>query len=224
MVISKIHKTGRENMYRRIVVISLLLMFSFLSSCDEELATTSSSSTGSTTETNEEQFRLEMLEEINFVRTTPSEYAKARLQSEYDSQNDNGAYEELLSQTVLEPLVLNTQLTSAADKYATFLATNNLFGHTEDGTPDERCKREGYSNYSGENIAAGSYNFYSVSKDPETAAIEFMKMWIIDEGVAGVGHRKNMLSTYHKSVGVGYHFDSNSSYHNYTVQDFGSVE
>ncbi len=217
-------------MQTKLFGIALFLSIVLFSSCGEDLPTGVNSANSDSTEVkdsslaDEQLFRLKMLEEINFVRTTPSDYAKSRLQSEYNTQKDNGAYEELQSQTPLKPLVLNDKLIAAADKYAELLATRNLFGHTEDGTPNERCEREGYFSYSGENIAAGSYSFYSVSKDAETAAIEFMKMWIIDEGIVGVGHRKNMLSSYHKSVGIGFHFDSSSSYHNYTVQDFGSVE
>ncbi len=165
-----------------------------------------------------------MLDEINFVRTTPLKYADTRLIDQYNSQTDNGAYLDLSDQEELTPLVLNLKLTLAADKYAQFLAINNLFGHTEDGTPSERCKREGYENYSGENIAAGSYSYFDIESDPEAAAIQFMIMWIIDEGVEGVGHRKNILSSYHESVGIGFHNDLKSTYVNYSVQDFGSEE
>ncbi len=170
----------------------------------------------------ETSFRDKMLEEINLVRTSPSKYAETRLISQYNNGEDNGAYSELIGQTTLSSLTLNSELTSAADKYAMYLAENNVFGHYEDGTPSERSAREGYNNYSGENIAAGSFSYLNIGNDPETAAIEFVLMWIIDKGVAGVGHRKNILGASHKVVGIGYHFDSESHYGNYAVQDFGS--
>ncbi len=167
-------------------------------------------------------FRNKMLEEINFVRTFPSEYADTRLISQYSNGEDNGAYLELKGQTPLSSLTLNSKLIRAADKYAMYLAENSVFGHYEDGTPSERSAREGYGYCSGENIAAGSYSYLNINNDPETAAIEFVLMWIIDKDVAGVGHRKNILGVNHKVMGVGYHFDSESHYGNYAVQDFGS--
>lgn len=171
--------------------------------------------------TQEDLFRNEMVLEINMARTEPQRYAEERLKSYYTKGTDNGAYTELLNFTAVPALSLQDQLTSAADKYAQFLAENNLFSHTADGTPSERCKREGYDYYSGENIAAGSYSVYSVASDPKTAAREFILMWIIDSGIEGVGHRKNILKEGNIRIGIGYHYDGNSTYKNYAVQDFG---
>lgn len=186
-------------------------------SCSDDLTGTG----GSTVSTGEELFRKAMIEEINMARTEPQRYAAERLKSYYDLGDDNGAYNELMAFTAVPALSEQEQLTAAADKYAQFLAVNNLFSHTADGSPNERCKREGYEYYSGENIAAGSYSVYSVEADPETAAREFILMWIIDEGIEGVGHRRNILREGNIRIGIGYHYDANSTYKNYAVQDFG---
>jgi len=206
-------------MKKQICALGIFLLL--MNSCTRDLL---SSSELSQPDENEIVFREKTLEEINFVRTSPSEYAIERLDDQYKSNNDNGAYEDLLTQEEQSPLVLNSQLTLAADKYSQFLATSGGWSHTEDGTPSERCEREGYHSFSGENIAAGSHSHFSIESNPEEAAIQFVVLLIIDEGVEGVGHRKNILGSSHKSVGIGFHYDAQSNYVNYSVQDFGSVE
>jgi uncharacterized protein YkwD len=101
------------------------------------------------------------------------------------------------------------------------MATHNVFGHYERLTPAERCAEAGYEFYSGENLSAGSFPAYHAEADPETAAIAFVEMLVIDEGVVGVGHRENLLNDLHRVVGIGFHRDTESTYHNYYVQDFG---
>jgi len=43
----------------------------------------------------------------------------------------------------------------------------------------------------------------------------------INEGVPDVGHRLNMLRDSYRVLGVGFARNPNSTYHHYTVQDFG---
>ena len=166
-------------------------------------------------------FQESILDEINFIRTDPSGYAEVRLKSYHDSGTDNGAYTDIKSRNAEEPLELQSQLCSAASKYAQYLAENNVFGHYENGSPAERCEAEGYDYYSGENIGAGSYNYYNAEDDPATAAEEFIVTWVIDMNVAGVGHRENIMSNTHKKLGAGFFRDISSTYENYAVLDFG---
>lgn len=166
-------------------------------------------------------FQESILDEINFIRTDPSGYAETRLKPYYDTSSDNGAYTDIKSRNAEEPLELQGQLCSAASKYAQYLAENNVFGHYENGSPAERCEAEGYDYYSGENIGAGSYNYYNAEDDPATAAEAFIVMWVIDMNVVGVGHRENIISSTHKKVGAGYFRDIGSTYENYAVLDFG---
>lgn len=166
-------------------------------------------------------FQMESLEEINFLRTDPAGYAELRLADDYGAGTDNGAYTDLRSRPAVSALALDAQLCTAATDYAEYMATHNVFGHYERLTPAERCAEAGYEFYSGENLSAGSFPAYHAEADPETAAIAFVEMLVIDEGVVGVGHRENLLSDVHGVVGVGYHRDTESTYHNYYVQDFG---
>ena len=192
----------------------MILLLTYFVSCDTSI--------GYVNLTLEERFRNKMLEELNFARTTPLLYAEERLRSDYENKTDNGSYLELKKTSPVNAITLNQNLTEAADDYSKYLAVNNKWGHYENGSPSERCEAAGYDNFSGENIAAAGYFSHNIENNPEEAAIEFMLQWIIDEGVPGVGHRKNILSNQHNVVGIGYHSDESSNYTNYSVQDFGS--
>lgn len=170
---------------------------------------------------NIEVFRKKTLEEINFVRTNPSGYAEARLKSYYAKGLDNGAYNDIKSKSPVGKLELQSQLCSAASKYAKYLADHNVFGHEENGTPPQRCAAEGYHYFSGENIAAA--NHLNAETDPENAAIEFLIWLIIDPGVPDLGHRKNIMLSKHRKLGVGFARNPSSKVVNFTVQDFGSL-
>ncbi len=213
------------------LLLILTLLLTLLVSCDTPVGNTETDTDATSDESTEnpdedlsleERFRNKMLEELNFARTTPSLYAEERLLTDYEKNTDNGSYLDLKNTSPVNAITLNQDLTEAADGYSKYLAVNNKWGHYENGSPSERCEAAGYDNFSGENIAAAGYFSHNIENDPENAAIEFILQWIIDEGVAGVGHRKNILSTSHNVVGIGYHYDSSSTYKNYSVQDFGS--
>ncbi len=207
----------------------LLLMFNF--SCDSIIVddTADSDSTEESTDTAEAEdtsykytdYEKYVLDEVNYARTKPAAYAEERLLSYYNSGKDNGSYLDIKSYSALSALELQNQLNEAARKYAKFLADNDKWGHEENGTPSERCKKEGYLKFTGENIAAGSYPNMDGNKLPKEAAVEFVLQWIIDEGIVGVGHRKNIMGSKHKKLGVGFASNASSSMKNYTVQDFG---
>lgn len=170
-----------------------------------------------------QEFNQYVLEQVNLIRTQPQAYAEMYLKENYQSNKDNGAYLDIRSRSALLPLTLNDKLEKTASKYAKFLAENNKFGHYENGTPSERCEMEGYEHYSGENIAAASSNDRNADIDAESAAIEFIKQLVIDEGVENLGHRENIMSTQHKVMGIGFANNPKATYKNYFVQVFGSV-
>jgi len=195
------------------------------STATTDTTSTSSSTppdTTSTTPSGNVTFKDAMLAEINFARTKPADYANQRLKSDYNSGTDNGAYNDLTSRSAVNALALNDLLTSSATKYAKYMADHNVFGHTENGTPQSRAQAEGYTGSVGENIAAGSYPSYNAESDPNGAAIAFVKLLIIDTGISGVGHRKNILNSSYKVVGIGFYRNTASKFQNYLVQDFGT--
>lgn len=99
------------------------------------------------------------------------------------------------------PLRLNARLSSAAQKFAIYLAKHRNYEHNADGrTPDQRIDAEGYVWGSwGENIAWGM-------RDPETA----VKVWMNSPG-----HRENIMSE-QSEIGFGVFDDV-------WVADFGTT-
>ncbi|MCT4637576.1 MAG: CAP domain-containing protein [Bacteroidales bacterium] len=177
--------------------------------------------------TNIEKFSEKFLSDVNFARTNPSGYAAEVLKPYYDKGQDNGAYNDLKSRNSVGALVGNKTLEAIADKYAKFLAENNKMGHNENGSPAERAVAGGYNYWSGENLAAGytsgnaATDIKNANTNPEKSAREFVAQLIIDEGVASLGHRKNIMSSTHKVMAVGFYRSESSSYRNYVVQEFG---
>lgn len=199
----------------------LLLILTFLLTACPNLVV-EYNKTSAETGTNYSVFQEKVLEEINFARTNPVSYAETRLRNSYNTNSDNGAYNDIRNRTPVGPVELQSRICRAASKYAVYLAQHNVFGHYENSTPPARCQAEGYHNFSGENLAAGSYSSLNADINPETAAIEFVVMLIIDQGVPSLGHRHNIMNGVHKKLGVGFSRDTSSTYKNYTVHDFGS--
>ncbi|MCX6236816.1 MAG: CAP domain-containing protein [Bacteroidia bacterium] len=168
-------------------------------------------------------FQQYMLDEINFARTKPAEYAESRLKAFNDHSTDNGSYQYLKNLTPVTALSFSNALNQSATKYAVFLANNNLIGHDADGTALSRAIREGYTgSLLGENIAGASDNLFNATLNPQSTAIGFVSLLIIDDGVADFGHRLIMLNSKYKIVGIGFGRNAASTYINYTVQDFGN--
>ena len=111
---------------------------------------------------------------------------------------------------VVPPLKLNQLLTNAARNHSLDMAVKNYFSHVSlDGrTFVNRISSAGYTSYRalGENIAAG-YN----------TASSVMNGWMTSPG-----HCNNIMSPNYKEIGIGYAFDSTSTYDHYWTQDFGT--
>lgn len=115
----------------------------------------------------------------------------------------------------LNPFQYQKELALAANYHAEDMAVDNYFDHsTYDrvngklvyvcGTFERIGKYISFP-YMGENIAAG-----------KTTAKE-----IVDGWMNSAGHRANILNPNYKYLGVGFYFDTNSTYKYYWVQDFG---
>ena len=106
-------------------------------------------------------------------------------------------------------LTWNQSLGNAARGHSVDMADKNYFSHTsKDGrTFVQRIVAAGYSPYRalGENIAAG-YNTPSA---------------VINGWMASPGHCVNIMSANFKETGVGYAYNSLSTYKHYWTQDFG---
>ena len=168
-------------------------------------------------------FQQYMLVEINLARTNPPAYADMRLKTDMLDSTDNGSYLYLKSLTSSSALSFSNSLNISASNYAKFLAENNLMGHDEDGNPLRRAIIQGFNGYSiGENIAGSTCVDCDSEIDSKTAAINFVKIMIIDRRVADLGHRLTLLNPEYTVVGIGYSRNPSSTFINYNVQDFGA--
>jgi uncharacterized protein YkwD len=174
-------------------------------------------------EPNLQKFRDVMLEEVNFVRTNPKEYAEKRLKTSKEERVDNGAYDYLKKVKPAGELRFNEILNLVSMDYALFLARTNKFSHTANGTPFTRAKKAGYKYRAmAENIACGNDPQLNIAENPSYAAIEFVKMLIIDMDVKDFGHRHTLMNPIFTSVGFGFGHNKFSYCGNYVVQDFGN--
>ena len=121
-------------------------------------------------------------------------------------------------------LSFNKSLNKSASDYAVFLAEKNLMGHDLNGTPFKRAITGGFEGSSiGENIAASTGDNFDCTLDAQNAAINFVRIMIVDTGVEDLGHRLTMLSLKYHTIGIGYSRNPASSFVNYTVQDYGNL-
>ena len=119
----------------------------------------------------------------------------AQSQKTAQSQNPSQLIERLLAlhnaqraKQGAKPLALNAKLTAAAKEYAEFLARTGKFGHSEEGSPSQRIRKQGYSfRAMGENIAKG-----------QGTAESAVNSWMHSDG-----HRRNILNKGFKEVGFG---------------------
>jgi uncharacterized protein YkwD len=107
------------------------------------------------------------------------------------------------------PLYMNGNLRTAAQNHSFDMATQNYFSHTSlDGrTFDQRILNAGYSGAYplGENIAAG----------------QTTPQFVVDAWMASPGHCTNIMNGSFNSAGVGYGFNSSSTYVHYWTLDLG---
>src|SRR5262249_32841966 len=137
----------------------------------------------------------DMLYWINLARTNPSAAAQ-RIASDITPDIaatlqhyniDLGATEQAIaSATPQQPLAWNDALAQAAQRHSQDMAINQYQSHTgsNGSTSGQRMQQSGYTNATstGENAYA-----YATSVD------EAMEAFLIDWGVAGNGHRDNLL-------------------------------
>lgn len=149
---------------------------------------------------------LGVLDEVNFARTHPSDYAQVLLrEAEADRASAskfagedrsalNEAVEFLKRQDALPPLEPDARLAAAALAHAAAQGREGGFGHVSpDGeTLSERLKRQGiWAHLAGEDISYG----YRTPRD-------VVRQLIVDSGVPDRGHRKNLFGPAYQAAGV----------------------
>ncbi|MEB3355325.1 MAG: CAP domain-containing protein [Synechococcales bacterium] len=117
------------------------------------------------------------------------------------------------SESGLNPLTLNPNLSNAAQIHSEDMAIADFFSHTgsNGSSPFERIAASGYDyGIAAENIAAGF-------STPEG---------VVDGWMNSPGHRANILNPMLKEIGIGYYFLATDTgtvnYHHYWSQSFGT--
>jgi uncharacterized protein YkwD len=113
-----------------------------------------------------------------------------------------------------QPVAVNKELAAAAEYFAKFMAKEDKYGHTADGSrPSDRAKKHGYDYCIVlENIA---YLFSSKGYDTKPLAEGFFEGW-----KNSPGHRRNMLDPDATETAVAV-ARSEATGHYYAVQMFG---
>lgn len=108
----------------------------------------------------------------------------------------------------LPPLIMDVRLVQSARGHSEDMAIHDYFSHVSlDGTTfDKRILAAGYPSPRSENIAAG----YSTPASVVTA-------WM-----GSAGHRANILDSTAKHVGIGYAYQSGSTYGHYWTANMGT--
>ena len=148
-----------------------------------------------------------VLDEINFARTRPAEYAQDLRAQAMDGRQGGGstfAYEDpdalyeaidfLERQRPLPPLRRDSRLTAAALAHAAAQGPRGQVGHGGPGRSSlgQRLQRNGvWAGMSAENISYG----YETPR-------EVVRQLVVDSGVPGRGHRRNIFGAGFQAAGA----------------------
>lgn len=154
------------------------------------------------------QFDQYMLELVNDLRANPQGWANDYLSGDLSE----GLAPGTLGINSRQPLAWHSSLFQSAHGHSKDMLDNDFFGHTgTDGTsPHDRMDNAGYpftgSWGSGENLAVrGNSTFTGVSTETTKQLVVDL---FVDTGIAGRGHRLNLLQDNFENVGISVQFDS----------------
>ena len=139
----------------------------------------------------------DVLAELNYARSHPADYAhELRQQLRSGGDDDPEAVEEAIAflerQPALPPLERDARIAAAAREHTAAQGPRGDLGHGPVGSLGQRLHENGvWAGLSAENI---SYGY-----DEPRAVVRQM---IVDSGVAGRGHRRNIFSGGYRSAGV----------------------
>ena len=159
------------------------------------------------------KFENEILEEINFARTKPAEYAKMLegMKQYYDGntfklperissrtiegiKSLNEAIEVLKVLKPLEPVAINCSAVRASRDQLGDLQKSGAFTHfgSDGSSPQERLKKY---------LSGTFYSSENLSRNTKTVR-DIIRIMILDDGLPSRQHRKNLLDSRFKFVGI----------------------
>jgi uncharacterized protein YkwD len=142
-----------------------------------------------------EQYLVEL---INRGRANPSAEA-----TRYDTALNEGLTAGTISTAAKQPVAINPYLTDAARKHSQWMIDTDTFSHTgASGTsPGQRITNAGYDwDTYGENLG---WNGTTGTPNVTTTTAAIHEGLYVDEGIAGRGHRVNLMNPAWKEVGAG---------------------
>jgi uncharacterized protein YkwD len=146
-----------------------------------------------------EQYLLEL---VNRARANPSAEA-----ARYAIDLNEGLPAGTISTAAKQPLAVNPFLTDGARKHSQWMIDTDTFSHTGAGgtDPGDRMAAAGYAftgNWTwGENIALRSYT----TSGPTAALLaQLHRDLFVDAGIAGRGHRTNLMDPDFREIGPGF--------------------
>lgn len=151
-----------------------------------------------------EQYAIEL---INRARANPLAEAQR-----YGVSLNEGLAAGTITSTPKQPVAPNLYITDAARKHSQWMILSDTFAHDEPGvnpgdpvTPGDRMSNAGYEFIApfgwGENIAW--WGTTGASPDPGTIVPQLHRDLFVDAGIAGRGHRINILSDDWREIGAG---------------------
>jgi uncharacterized protein YkwD len=156
---------------------------------------------------------IEILNELNFVRTKPNEYATLleRHRSFYKGTTYTAPGQRPLKTKegvkALDELIMALKLARPAVELTPIKALSDAArDHIKDTGPKGRVGHVG-SDRSNPNERAGRYGKGIVNENlcyNRTSAREIVVRMLVDDGTADRGYRKNILNPAHKLVGIGF--------------------
>ena len=149
----------------------------------------------------------QVLSEMNLARTAPQDYARLLAERMPAADRDVSDAIRFLERThPLTPLSSSTGLSMGAQLHVNEQGPTGAFGHGSN--PFGRMSRYGqWVGSAGENISYGKHDARSI-----------VCQLIVDRGVAGKGHRKNIFSSGYGVAGVA--FGAHAHYGAMCVIDF----
>jgi uncharacterized protein YkwD len=134
----------------------------------------------------------QVLAEINLARTAPQEYARIVAERGGNSRDVDEAVRFLQRARPLPPLSLSSGLSQGAQMHVSQQGPTGQFGHGSN--PFGRMEKFGqWVGCAGENISYGKFDARSI-----------VCQLIVDSGVSGRGHRKNIFSSGYGTAGIAY--------------------
>jgi uncharacterized protein YkwD len=136
-----------------------------------------------------------VLDEMNFARARPAEYAR-ELRRDLHGSDDPAAVAEAIGflerQAALPPLDSDRRVAAAARQHTQAQGARGDVGHGATGALGQRLRGQGvWVGLSAENISYG-YD------DPR----DVVRQLIVDSGVPGRGHRRNIFGSSYQLAGV----------------------